>query len=142
MNSLTLPRPHYCCLSLLFLAVLLAGCSPLVPAADRPNLSHTPGAFVVLSDGRLDARIFKLEYPPSWRVVKASPAVEARLRITLVAPDGGIVSLAQLRSDADSTARILRLDNGILLSVLIEPGREPAASFTASAEGIIASIRS
>ncbi len=139
---MTAPRLRRAYPGLLAIAVLLAACGPLAPAAERPNLSHTPGAFVVLTDGHLDAGIFKLEYPPSWRVVKASPAVEARLRITLVAPDGGIVSLAQLRTAADSTARILRLDSGILLSALIEPGRESAASFTASAEGIVASIRS
>lgn len=142
MISLTASRLLHSCLSLLAFAVLLAACSPLAPAAERPHLSHTPGAFVVVTDGRLDAGIFKLEYPPSWRVVKASPAVESLLRITLVAPDGGIVSLSQLAADAEASARALRLDSGILIQVLIEPGDQPAASFRASAEGIVSSIRS
>ena len=142
MNALTSLRLRHRCLSLLAVAVLLAACGSLAPAAERPHLSHTPGAFVVLSDGHLDAGIFKLEYPPSWRVVKASPAVESLLRITLVAPDGGIVSLSQLAADAESSARALRLESGILLQVLIEPGDQPAASFRASAERIVASIRS
>ena len=140
MIFLIAPRPLRTCLSLLLLSAALAGCGSLVPAADRPILSHTPGAFVVLADGHLDAGIFQLEYPPTWRVVKASPAVETLLRITLVAPDGGLVSLEQLPAEEDA-ARILQLDSGILLKVLIEPGGQPTAAFTASAERIVASIR-
>ena len=125
---------------LTLLAGSLAACVPLAPAEDRPHLSHTPGAFVVVTSGQIDAGVFQFEHPPSWRVVKGSPAAVAQLKIVLVAPDGGTVTLTELEAESSAAARFIRLGSGAMLEVLIEPADQPAASFTAQAERIFASI--
>lgn len=64
----------------------------------------------------------------------------AQLKIVLVAPDGGTVTLTELEAESSAAARFIRLGSGAMLEVLIEPADQPAASFTAQAERIFASI--
>lgn len=66
-------------------ALLLAGCGSLVPAATPPHLAHTPGPPVMLTGSIYEAGAFSLRYPPDWRIVTgaaASPAWAA-----FVSPD-------------------------------------------------------
>ena len=137
MSALRLLASWVC---LAYLAGSLAACVPLAPADSRPHLSHTPGAFVVVTSGQFDAGVFQFEYPPSWRLVKGSPAAVAQLKIVVVAPDGGTVTLTELAAESNAAARFRRLGNGAMLEVLIKPADQPTASFTALAERIFASI--
>jgi hypothetical protein len=79
------PRP----LSLLLLA--LAAC---VPATPPPNLDATPGAAVVVSDGRYESDSFSARYPDDWRAI-TSPAGEPQF-VILAAPDNCTVVILSL----------------------------------------------
>lgn len=127
---------------LLPIAFALAACGPLAPAASPPHIRNTPGAAVIVTDKSVDAGHFRLDYPPTWTVVKASQAIEARLRLVFVAPDGGAVWLSQVES-ADAAADETRvLPNGVILALSIEAAEAPSPGFEAQARQLIASIRS
>ncbi len=122
---------------------LAAGCGPLVPARSPPQVQHTPGAFVVVDAGGLDAGSFRLEYPPAWKLVKSSPATAAQLQFVFVAPDGGTVTVSQVDAiDEPVEGQMqLQLDNGVALEWSIAPGPAASASFMRQAEALVASIR-
>ncbi len=82
-----------------------------------------------------------LEYPRSWRVVKASTADSEQMQVYFVAPDGGVVSLTQVDAIAPSQERHVNLANGLILQIAVERAAEPAPSFASHAEALIASIR-
>lgn len=115
-----------------------SACSPLAPAATPPQLRHTPGAFVTVSETRFDAGIFRLDYPSTWRVVKLSTAESNYLRVAFVAPDQSVVTLTQVE-DADEN--LIRLENGIALIVGIDASGSPSNSFSTAAERLVNSIR-
>jgi len=71
--------------ALFLLLILLSGCQSLVPATTPPQLSHTPGAPITITDNHIDAGWFSLDYPDGWRVV-TNVAIEP-LHLTLVSPD-------------------------------------------------------
>lgn len=120
--------------------LLLSACAPAIPATAPPQLEHTPGAFVVVTDRRFDAGLFRLDYPTSWRIVKTSIAAADRLQVVFVAPDTSTITLTQVDSADDE--QTVSLDNGIILQVRIQPADNRAASFAPIAQKLIASIRS
>lgn len=120
----------------------LAACGPLAPVAPPPHIRHTPGAAVVVTENSVDAGDFRLDYPPTWTVVKASQATEARLRLVFVAPDGGAVWLSQVESTDTAADELVVLPNGVILALSIEAAEAPSASFAPQARRLIASIRS
>jgi len=89
--------------------LLLAGCLPFVPATVPPQLSHTPGAPIVVieaspREGSIDTSDFSMRYPAGWRVVKLSPASEP-LRLALISPDEELrvqVSVLPLPTSTDT----------------------------------------
>ena len=123
--------------------LLASACSSLLPATVPPQLQHTPGAFVRLSETQFDAGFFRLDYPSTWRVVKLNTADNARLQVAFVAPDQSTVMLTQV-DDARENAyeSMLSLENGISLAVQIKASQDVAASFPKQAELLVASIRS
>jgi len=62
--------------------LMLAAC---VPATVPPQLNATPGAAVVVTDGRYDAGAFSALRPDGWRVVTS--AADAPPSVIFVAPD-------------------------------------------------------
>ena len=46
------------------LCVVMGACAPLVPATTPPQLAHTPGAFVVVTDKTFDAGMFRRGLSP------------------------------------------------------------------------------
>jgi hypothetical protein len=68
------------------LLIALTACQPLVPATTPPQLEHTPGAFVSVTDDSYDAGVFRVRYPEGWRVVKTSIA-GAPMEVVFVSPD-------------------------------------------------------
>ena len=126
-------------LVLLLLVHALAACAPSPPGAPPPSRS-APGAYVVVTDREFDAGRFRLEFPPSWTVIKANPADVVPIQVVFAAPDGGIVSLSQVDSVDSSGDRFVTLDNGLVLSVSVAPAAEPAPKFMAQAEQLVASI--
>lgn len=81
----------------------LAACSPLVPATTPPQLQHTPGAFITITDDRFDGGAFALTVPDGWRVVKTSPAA-APLEAVFVSPDEAMTIRVSLAPLAGGTA--------------------------------------
>lgn len=76
--------------------ILFAACQSLVPAQSPPQLSHTPGAPISITDNQIDAGWFTLDYPDGWRVV-TSIALEP-LELVLVSPDDAMVINIYTRS--------------------------------------------
>lgn len=131
------------CLALLLLA---CGCLPHIPATVPPQLSHTPGAFVRLSESHFDAGSFRLDYPPAWRIIKTSTAAAAQLEVVFAAPSGSTITLTQVAapavdSDSPPHQQFIRLANGITLRLRLQtaPGD---ANFARQAQALIASIHS
>lgn len=89
-------------LSLLALS-LLAACTPLVPATTPPQLAHTPGVFIRVTDEQFSADFFRVNYPQDWRVVKTSIA-SAALQVVFVSPDETMsITLSETPLDAVDT---------------------------------------
>ena len=126
--------------SLALLALIaLAGCGTLLPADPPPQLVHTPGAPIVVSETRIDAGIFELAYPRDWRVVKLNEAKGGGLHLMFVAPDGGSVRLRQVAADTPGE-RVLVLDSGWGLKYTIAPGDAPSPHFDMQARALVDSI--
>lgn len=128
---------------LILAALLLNACGPIVPATAPPQLQHTPGAFVTVTETRFDAGLFQVDYPKSWRVVKTSIAADHRLQVVFAAPQGSAVTLTQtdVPSDDDAPEQFIHLDNGIIIRAQIQPAADPDAAFATAAQKLIASIR-
>ena len=121
---------------------LITACAPLAPASAPPQLQHTPGIPVVVTENHVDAGIFRLDYPPSWRVAKLSPAAAERIELAIIAPDGGSVSLAQLTAPVTGGGRTKKLKNGVILHIAIKPAESPSVDFASRVEKLVTSIRS
>ncbi len=124
-----------------YLAILFlfaSACSPLVPAETPPQIQHTPGAFVTVSETRFDAGIFQLDYPSNWTVVKLSTADTNYLKVAFVAPDQSTVTLTQVEN-ADKN--VVRLENGVVIVVEINATAAAVASFFERAERLVKSIQ-
>lgn len=124
-----------------YLAILIlfaSACSPLAPAKTPPQIQHTPGAFVTVSETRFNAGIFQLDYPAKWRVVKLSTADTDYLKVAFVAPDQSTVTLTQVEN-ADKS--MVRLDNGVVIVVEINATAAAVASFFERAERLVKSIQ-
>lgn len=124
-----------------YLAILFlfaSACSPLVPAETPPQIQHTPGAFVTVSETRFDAGIFQLDYPSNWTVVKLSTADTNYLKVAFVAPDQSTVTLTQVEN-ADK--HVVRLENGVVIVVEINATAAAVASFFERAERLVKSIQ-
>jgi len=75
------------------------------------------------------------------RISAAGPDFEDVL-LSGLAPDGGLVSLIQLASVEAPGDDQIQLENGVVLSVSVEPAAEPSPNFLTQAEQLIASISS
>lgn len=123
---------------------LLSACVPIVPATTPPQLKHTPGAVVVVTDGTVDAGVFRVDYPQSWRVVKTSIAATPLMQVVFVAPDESTITVTQTESVSESIGddeQFITLDNGTIIQVLVMPSDDVEDNFSALAEQLIASIR-
>lgn len=120
--------------------LLLAGCGALLPARPPAQLAHTPGAPIIVSEGNIDAGVFRVDYPPAWRVVKLNEA-GGGLHLSFIAPDDSSVTLAQVAGDT-AGEHILRLDNGWGVKVTIESADTPSPRFSRQAQSLVDSIRS
>lgn len=63
--------------------LLLAAC---VPAQTPPQLQHTAGAPVIITETHYQTGLFSVRYPAGWRVVKADPA-GFPVTVVFVSPD-------------------------------------------------------
>lgn len=69
--------------------IVLAGCQSLIPATTPPQLDHTPGTPLTITDHQIDTEWFSLDYPDGWRVV--TNVAIAPIHLTLISPDDEIV---------------------------------------------------
>lgn len=69
-----------------WLALGIAAC---VPATVPPQLAHTPGPAVSIYDGQYANAVFRLNYPPEWRVVSSAASADAS--VMLIAPEDAAV---------------------------------------------------
>lgn len=74
------------CVLLFCLPYLLSACSLLVPAKTPPQLEHTPGVPIIITDDYIDAGWFTIDYPDGWRVVKTSISGQP-LALVFASPD-------------------------------------------------------
>ena len=118
-----------------------SACAPVIPATAPPQLAHTPGAWIVIADSRVDTGVFRFDYPRSWRIVRESAAASATIQIVAVAPDGGAVTLAQADAIDPLADAALELDAGAIVNVTIARGDESSARFEDQARQLIASLR-
>lgn len=118
---------------------MLAGCGGLLPARPPAQLANTPGAPIIISEGSVAAGVFRVDYPPAWRVVKLNEA-GGGLHLSFIAPAGGSVTLAQVAGDTEGE-QILRLDNGWGVKVSIEISDTPSPHFSRQAQALVESIR-
>lgn len=128
----------------LLLIMLLGACAPIVPATTPPQLAHTPGALVIVTDTTFDAGDFVVEYPSTWRVVKSSIAAQEHIQAVFVAPDDSTVTITQVDDMSDTTnvdEQFITLDNDVIVQVLVQPVDEPDAQFSDIADRLIDSIR-
>lgn len=122
--------------------LLLGACSPLAPATTPAQLQHTPGPFFSITETRFDAGLFRLEFPPSWRVVHLSPATAPLVRVVFVSPDQSTVSISQVHAaDTSGEESLLQLGGGVTLRIEIEAADGAAQSFFSQADNLIHSIR-
>ncbi|MEO1644801.1 MAG: hypothetical protein AAFR67_06415 [Chloroflexota bacterium] len=70
--------------------LLLTACGSLVPATTPPQLEHTPGVPISITDERITTPGFTVDYPDGWRVIKTSIA-EAPLEFVFASPDGEMI---------------------------------------------------
>lgn len=122
--------------------VVFAACSPLLPAAAPPQLTHTPGAYIEISRGHFKAESFQFDYPPSWRLVKQTGTNPDGMHIILRAPKGGGLSMRVVSSDAGEDGPFIPLAKGNLLMLTVDAASDPAAKSASEIERIINSIRS
>ncbi|MGJ3237426.1 MAG: hypothetical protein ACFE0Q_01845 [Anaerolineae bacterium] len=81
----------------LLLIALLVACQSLIPATTPPQLQHTAGAPLTITDTHIDANWFSVDYPDGWRVV-TGVAIEP-ISLVLVAPDDTfIIRVADARA--------------------------------------------
>ncbi len=131
-------------LRIIFLSLVLGACAPIVPATTPPQLEHTPGAFVVVTDETFDAGTFRVDYPQSWRVVKTSIASTPLIQVVFVTPDESSITLTQLEAVSDTAnddERFITLENDVIIQVLIELSNDVEDTFVDDADQLINSIR-
>ncbi|MYD09471.1 MAG: hypothetical protein F4X02_05430 [Chloroflexi bacterium] len=121
--------------------LVLAACSPLLPAVAPPQLTHTPGAYIEIAKGHFQAESFQFDYPPSWRLVKQAATNSDGMRITLRAPGGGELSMRVVETDAGEDGRFILLAKGKSLLLSVDASRDPSAKLASEIERVIGSIR-
>ena len=127
---------------LLLVAGLLAACSSLVPATAPPQLQHTPGAYIIISNGHVKTSRYQLEYPKSWQLVKQSASDADNLQLDLIAPDGGRVTLLEVDSaGAAERSGVIPLAEDSFVQVIVYPADESDAAFASQVEQLVSSIR-
>ncbi len=131
-------------LRIIFLSLMIGGCAPIVPATTPPQLEHTPGAFVVVTNETFDAGVFRVDYPHSWRVVKTSIASTPLIQVVFVTPDESSITLTQMDTVSDTTnddERFITLENDVMIQVLIKASDDAEDTFLVYADQLINSIR-
>jgi len=130
--------------TLIFIIVIFStACAPLVPATTPPQLEHTPGAFVVVTDSTFDGGNFIVDYPASWRVVKSSIAEADTIQVVFVASDENTITLTEVVNAGNDSEneQFITLSNDVVIQVVIERADEPDAVFDTYATHLIESIR-
>ena len=115
-----------------------------MPATTPPQLEHTPGAFVVVTDEIFDAGVFRVNYVPSWRIVKSSIAEADYIQVVFVAPDESTITILQVENAGEPTGddeQFITLENDVVVQVIVDPSDEPDDSFEEAAQRLIDSIR-
>ena len=120
----------------------LTACSPLLPAAAPPQLTHTPGAYIEISRGKFKAESFQFDYPPTWRLVKQATANPNGMHIILHAPGGGELSMRVVETEAGADGPFIPLAKGNLLMLSVDATTDGSAKLATEIEQIISSIRS
>ncbi len=131
-------------LRIIFLSLVIGACAPIVPATTPPQLEHTPGAFVIVTNETFDAGVFRVDYPQSWRVVKTSIASTPLIQVVFVTPDESSITLTQMDAVSDTVKddeRIITLENDVIIQVLIKLSDDEDDTFLDYADQLIDSIR-
>ena len=130
--------------SVIGLLLCCVACSSLAPAATPPQLQRRHSHAISLSENRLDAGTFSLDYPANWRVVKLNGADAPLLRLALVAPNQNALFLTQLDEvdPARRGAAIVGLSSGVAIHYELTGDEGASEAFRRHAQRILDSIRS
>lgn len=123
--------------------IMMMACSPIVPATTPPQLDHTPGAFVVVTDATYSAGVFQVDYPSDWRIVKTSIASDENQQVVFVAPDESSLTLTQIdfASESSETETFITLENDVTLQIVLQMSDDADVHTKALMEQAVASIR-
>jgi hypothetical protein len=129
--------------------LLIAACTPLIPATTPPQLEFTPGAFITVDDEVVDAGFFRVNYPDGWRIVKTSIAA-APLEIVFASPDNsmtihiveGEYVIPEGTPDPNTYERRsqLQLSDAMLLTIFGQAPIEAQADFNVIFDSVLDSI--
>jgi hypothetical protein len=84
------------------LLLLLLICSACLPAKVPPHLSYTPGAAVVVAEGRVQFAGIYLRYPAGWRVITG--AADSPVHLTFVSPQDDALIVISTSSEVKPPA--------------------------------------
>lgn len=132
---------------LLCLALLAAGCGPIVPATTPPQLNHTSGPAFVVTDRMYANDIFSVRYPAGWRIVTGQAHLPPH--VVIVSPDerAQITLIVGTLDDANfgtqgrmATLRGVTLSDGTLLTITGEAPAEMWNNFLPVFDAVVRSL--
>lgn len=130
---------------MLYLLGFLTACQSLIPASTPPQLEHTPGAPVTITESRIEGEWFALDYPDNWRVI-TNIAIEP-LHLIMVSPDDSfLIHIEDARNGCEIEAIDSQLgqcigDEDAQLSIWGEQISELEADYDLIFEQVVNSVK-
>jgi hypothetical protein len=127
-------------------ALVMTGC---VPATVPSQLIATPGRAVIITEQQFDAGIFRVRYPPGWRVITGAATNPAS--VIFVSPDN--MAIIQVATDAieapmpqtdepiRADKRQIKLDNGLTVTAILNAPENTWERFVLLFDQTIESVR-
>ena len=112
------------------LAILLAGCGTLVPAQVPPQLTHTPGPPVIVTDNEVRLTAFQARYPRGWQVI-TGPALGDPWVIFVNPDQTALIVLATNPADTEVSPPAAG-DNVCRLQQSVQLGGSPPQTISAA----------
>ena len=126
--------------------ILIAAC---VPAQTPAHLTSMPGAWVSVADDTVTTALFRVRYPPGWRVITSS--AEAPPAVTFVSPDNCALILVSsapaetpVSPSCDKATQTIARDMPLGESTITLAGSAPVESwdvFAAQVDQVAESLR-
>ncbi len=131
------------------LCVLLLCITACVPATVPPQLDHTPGPAVRLSDQVYESDIFRVNYPPGWRVITSAATSDTAVILAAPAGDALLIvgpDLTEAPPPADYTGSLrsersdIALGTGQTITVILNAAAENWATYRPLLDAVAESV--